>query len=129
VVPGVELHAHRVLEPAWAVFTEKGATIAYTREIHAAGEPLDQAACIAAPGFAFGDEGLIVHEVHEHDRAYTVKSARPKFQVYDDDGVLVAELEAPGETARARCTRSPTRSPSSPTGMARRARSRTPRTS
>jgi hypothetical protein len=42
VVPGVEIHAHRVLEPAWAVFDEKGATIAYTREIHAAGEPLDQ---------------------------------------------------------------------------------------
>lgn len=91
--PGVEIHAHRVRARAWAVFDETGNTIGYTREIYEAGAAFDMRLAMLGPDVKPGAEERIVHEVHEHDHAYTVHAKQPKFRVTDEQtGEIVAEF-------------------------------------
>ena len=83
-------------EPAWAVFDEKGMTIAYTRDVYKVGDRFDIGRAMLAPDFKPDSEERLVQEVHVHSRAYTVKSAKPKYQVVDEEtGEIVAEFKWP----------------------------------
>lgn len=75
VTPNVEILAHRVHDEPWRLLDGQGTQLGETAEILACDDKLP-----------IGEEEHCVLAVLEADKAYTVKSTAPRFEVFDEEG-------------------------------------------
>lgn len=85
VTPGVCATVHAVLEEAYLILDDVGNALGHTSEIYKAGDQVTELT---------KDGDFRVAEILTHDRAYKVRDAKPKFQVFTEDDELIVEYKS-----------------------------------